>query len=167
MTISAVRQPQGIPVGGQFAPTLHAEPRLTLEPHSTADLAAQAAAVTRVLMRQRAVLEDQLLLIGNRQRALACAASAHHVLQQHPDAATLVFTVKDDRLTMLAKVLDSAGRILPAHRTGAWADTVMAEVRHEHASDLTGIEGVEETGTDLRVDVAAVVTAAQPYTNRV
>ncbi|MFB9713915.1 hypothetical protein [Arthrobacter methylotrophus] len=167
MTISAVRQPQGIPAGGQFAPTSHTEPRFTLEPHSTADLAARAAAATPALMRQRAVLEEQLILVGNRQRALSCAAAAHHVLQQHSDAATLVFTVKDDRLTMLASVLDSSGRFLPAHRTGDWADTVMAEVRQERAVDLTGLEGVEAAGAFLRVDVAAVVTAAQPYTTPV
>jgi hypothetical protein len=173
MTISAVRQPQGIPAGGQFAATSHAEPRFNLQPHSTADLAALAAAATPALMRQRAVLEEQLILIGNRQRALSCAAAAHHVLQRHPDAATLVFKVKDDRLIMLANVLDSAGRILPAHRTGDWADTVMAEVRQERAGALTDLEGVEASGTALRVDVAAVVTGAadslavQPYTNPV
>jgi hypothetical protein len=92
--------------------------------------------------------------------------AAHHVLQQHPDAATLVFTVKDARLTMLASVLDSAGRFLSAHRTGDWADTVMAEVRQERAGDLIGLDGVEAAGTALRVDVAAVVTATQPYTNQ-
>jgi hypothetical protein len=166
MTISAVRQRQGIPAGGQLASTSHAEPRFNLEPHSTSDLATLAAAATPALMRQRAVLEDQLILVGNRQRALSCAAAAHHVLQQHPDAATLVFTVKDGRLTMLASVMDSAGRFLPAHRTGDWADTVMAEVRQERAGDLIGLDGVEAAGTALRVDVAAVVTAAQPYTNQ-
>jgi hypothetical protein len=172
MSIPPVRQPQGIPAGGQFAPTSHAEPRFSLEPHSTADLAALAAAATPALKRQRALLEEQLILVGNKQRELACAAAAHHVLQQHPDAATLVFTVKEDRLVMLANVMDSAGRILPAHRTGDWADTVMDEVRQERAGALACIEGVEVTGTALRVDVAAVVTVAadslatQPHTTK-
>ncbi|MHA7295172.1 hypothetical protein [Arthrobacter sp. HLT1-21] len=36
MTESIARQPQGIPVGGQFAATSHSEPALTLPPHVSA-----------------------------------------------------------------------------------------------------------------------------------
>lgn len=160
MTTSALRQPQGIPAGGQFAPTAHAEPRISLAPQSTADLAALAAAETPALARRRAFLQAQLLMVDTQQRALACAAAAHYVLQRHPDAATLLFTVRNDRPVLLANVLDSAGRILPARRTGDWADTVMDEVRQEPAGALTEIDGVEAAGTTLRIDIAAVVTGA-------
>lgn len=159
MTTSALRQPQGIPTGGQFAPTAHAEPRISLAAQSTADLAALAAAETPSLSRRRTFLLAQLLMVNTQQRALACAAAAHYVLQRHPDAATLIFTVRNDHPVLLANVLDSAGRILPAMRTGDWADTVMDEVRHEPAGALAEIDGVEAAGTTLRIDIAAVVAA--------
>jgi len=166
MTTSAVRQPQGIPAGGQFAVTAHAEPRISLTPHSTADIAALAAAETPVLARRRAFLQDQLHMVETQQRAFACAAAGHHVLQQHPDAATMIFSVKGDRPVMLDNVLDSAGRILPAHRVGDWADTVMAEVRHEPAGALGKLEGVEAAGTTLRIDIAEVAGAASDLVSR-
>ena len=132
---------------------------------STAHLAALAAAETPALARRRALLQDQILTVEAQQRALACAAAAHHVLQRHSDAATLVFSVKDDRPVMLANVLDSAGRILPAHRSGDWADTVMAEVRQERAGALADIEGVETTGTALRSRTSATAAdgSARPW----
>lgn len=157
MTTSAVRQPQGIPAGGQFATTAHAEPRFTLRPLAIANVAALAAAETPILTRRRAFLQDQILMVESQQRALACAAAAHHVLERHPDAAVLVFSVRDDRPHLLANVLDGAGRILPARRTGDWAEAVLAEVRQEPAGALTAIDGVEAAGTSLRVTISTVV----------
>lgn len=160
MTTSALRQPQGIPVGGQFAPTVPAEPQFSLGEHTTASLAALAAAETPILARRRSFLQDQIDMVETRQRALACAAATHHVLQLHPDAAVLVFSVRDNHPYLLAAVLDSAGRILPARRTGDWADTVMAEVRQEPVAALSTVDGVEAAGATLRVTIASVVAGA-------
>ncbi|WP_142036622.1 hypothetical protein [Arthrobacter sp. SLBN-100] len=159
MTTITSPQPH-IPTGGQFAGIARAEPAFSLDLRSTADLAALATAETPLLARRRAFLQDQLLMVETRQRAIACAAAAHHVLQQHPDAATIIVSVKDGSPVMLSNVLDSAGRILPAHRFGDWADTVIAEIRQERAGALGEIDGVEAAGATLRIDIAAVVAGA-------
>jgi hypothetical protein len=118
---------------------------------------ARAAAETPLLARRRAFLQDQLAMVEQQQRSLACAAAAHHVLERHPDAEILIFAVKDGQPTMLANVLDGAGRYLPARRTGEWADAVTNEIRHEAAAGLAGLDGVEATGTTLRITIRTVV----------
>jgi hypothetical protein len=157
MTTTAVRQPQGFPVGGQFTPTFRSEPQISLIPKASAEIAARAAAETPVLARRRVFLQDQLDMVMQQQRSLACAAAAHHVLERHPDAEVLIFAVKDGQPRMLANVLDGAGRYLPARRTGEWADAVANEIRHEPAGALADLDGVEATGTTLRVDIRTVV----------
>lgn len=157
MTTSALRQPQGIPAGGQFAPTFRSEPQISLIPTASVDIAARAATETPLLARRRAFLLDQLAMVEQQQRSLACAAAAHHVLERHPDAEVLVFAVKDGQPTMLASVLDGAGRYLPARRTGDWADTVANEIRHESAAGLSDMDGVEVAGTTIRVTIRTVV----------
>jgi len=96
-------------------------------------------------------------MVMQQQRSLACAAAAHHVLERHPDAEVLIFAVKDGQPSMLANVLDGAGRYLPARRTGEWADAVANEIRHEPAGALADLDGVEATGTTLRVDIRTIV----------
>lgn len=157
MTTSAVRQPQGIPAGGQFAPTFHSEPQISLIPQASVDIAARAATETPLLARRRTFLQDQLNMVTLQQRSLACAAAAHHVLERHPDAEVLIFAVKNGQPAMLANVLDGAGRILPTRRTGEWADTVTDEISHEPAGSLAQITGVETAGTTLRVDIRMVL----------
>lgn len=157
MTTTAVRQPQGIPAGGQFIPSFRTEPQVSLIPRETAALAARAASETPVLARRRTFLQDQIDMVIQQQRSLACAAAAHHVLDRHPDAEVMIFAVKDGRAAMLANVLDGAGRLLPARRTGEWADAVTTELSHESAASLSGIEGVEVTATSLRVEIRTVV----------
>lgn len=165
MTTTAVRQPHGIPAGGQFAPTFRSEPQISLIPQAIGDIAARAAAETPVLARRRAFLQDQIDMVMQQQRSLACAAAAHHVLERHPDAEVLVFAVKDGRPSMLANVLDGAGRFLPARRTGEWAEAVTAEISQEPAGALSDLDGVEAAGTTLRVDIRTVVAAIAHLVN--
>ncbi|HAG58859.1 MAG TPA: hypothetical protein DEP82_06335 [Arthrobacter bacterium] len=165
MTTSAVRQPQGISAGGQFTPTFRSEPQISLIPKATADIAARAAAETPVLARRRVFLQAQLDMVLQQQRSLACAAAAHHVLERHPDAEVLIFAVKCGQPSMLANVLDGAGRRLPARRTGEWADAVANEIRHEAAGALADLDGVESTGATLKVDIRTVVAAVEHLVN--
>lgn len=157
MTTTAVRQTRGIPAGGQFAPTFRSEPQISLIDADTAGIAAKAAAEAVSLARRRAFLQDQLNMVTQQQSSLSCAAAAHHILERHPDAEVIVFAVKDGGTVALANVLDGAGRILPAHRTGEWADTVTAELRHETARALTAVDGVEPSGRTLHVRIRTVL----------
>lgn len=162
MTSITCRQPQGVPAGGQFAPTFRSEPGITLISQASTETARRAAAEAEVLARRRVFLQDQIDMVMQQQRSLACAAASHHVLERHPDAEVLVFSVKDGRAVMLSTVLDGAGRQLPARRTGEWADTVTNEISREPAGALTTLDGVEAAGTTLRINIRAVVAAVAP-----
>ncbi|WP_139187263.1 hypothetical protein [Pseudarthrobacter chlorophenolicus] len=155
MTTSAVLHPQDSPIGGPVAPSFRSDPHASPTPQN---IAARAATEALLLARRRTFLQDQLDMVSQQQRALACAAASHHVLERHPDAAVLIFAVKDGRVNRLANVLDGAGRYLPAHRTGEWADAVAAELHQESAGAFAAIEGVEAAGTTLRVNILTVVT---------
>ncbi|MET4143785.1 hypothetical protein [Arthrobacter sp. UYCo732] len=158
MTISAARQPRGIPTGGQFSSFPHLEPSLTLIPPGLKAAAAYAADEAVALARRKEFLLDQLAMVTAQQRSVACAAAAHRVLAQHPDATELVLAVKDGNAVGVAGVIDGDGRILPARRAGEWADSVLAGLRQETAASLSGAHGVRADGSSLRLDLSAVLS---------
>jgi hypothetical protein len=117
MTTSAVRQRQDFPVGTQFAPTFLSGPQINLIPKTSADITA-GRRETPVLARRRAFLQDQLDMVTQQPRSPDCAAAAPHVLERHPDTEVMIFVVKDGQPSMLANVLDGAGRYLPTDAPG-------------------------------------------------
>lgn len=157
MTSIPVRQPKGVRTGGQFTSFPHLEPSVTLVAPALKDAAALAAAEAATLARRREFLMDQLAMVTEQQRTLACASAAHRVLEQHPDATVLVFAVKDSRTVAITSVLDGDGRILPSRRGGEWADSVLAELRQTPADSFNQVPGVQSGAASLRIDIAAVL----------
>lgn len=115
---------------------------------------------------QLELLTAQIKTLAARRSALAGAAAACLVLREHPTASVLIFAVKDGRTRILARVLDSQGRILPARRTGEWAEEVLSTVINEDLSLFGHIEGVEVNSDSVRIDIDQVAAAASIHSVR-
>jgi hypothetical protein len=85
--MNTARQPQGIPAGGQFAATAHAEPQITL-PAGSASVEEFVAQRDAVRERRDEAREhyDSLDVLSQRLSARGVAAS---ILAKYPTAATL------------------------------------------------------------------------------
>lgn len=157
MTDDQVRQPRGFATGWQLTSFPHLEPSATLIPQHLKDTAAQASIQATALSRRQKFLQDQMAMVTQQQRVLACAAAAHNVLEAHPDAEVLIFTIRNSRITLLTQVLDGSGRLLPARRSGDWAEAVVRSLCDEPPTFLSGIPGVDMTDTSLRIDIRTAI----------
>jgi hypothetical protein len=147
------RHPKGIPAGGQFATSPRAEAGLHLAAFESASVAARAADEASKLSEQRDFQRRQLVATARRHQAIACSAAAHHVLQKHPDAAVLVFEVRDERPYRLAEVFNAAGNRVTRKPTGDWATDALCEIHAESVYDLAYSDGVDLGGNELRVTI--------------
>lgn len=86
MTAAPARQPKGIPVGGQFANTAHAESAVTLAPPPPA-----------ALPTQREVLEARLHAARTQYEGFAQNEWAENILATYPDARYAHVAVAKDR----------------------------------------------------------------------
>lgn len=154
------RQPKGIPVGGQFAAAPHAEALLELAAFETSYVASRAAEVAAKLADQRDFQRRQMVATARRHQAIACAAAAHHVLKKHPDAAVLVFEVRDERAYRLAEVFNRAGNRVTRKPTGDWATDALCEIHSESVYDLAYTDGVDLGGNELRVTIGQALDSA-------
>ena len=119
--MEASRQPAGIPAGGQFAPTAHAEPdvRIGAGP-STQELATRVRAQAAAFLDQERYLGSQLEIIRERQDRMAGGLAAAAILEQFPEAATV--TTNRDRYGLLevTALHDSAGNALEIPEKSVW-----------------------------------------------
>lgn len=88
MTSTPARQPQGIPVGGQFAATTHAEPQINLPAGSSSveDFIAQRDAVRE----RRDEVHEQYEALDQLSQRLSVRGVAASILSKYPTAATLI-----------------------------------------------------------------------------
>jgi hypothetical protein len=91
------RQPKGIPVGGQFAATIHAEPDVSI--NTSASTFERLGAVTSLLAADEIRWESEKAQLAvdseartTRRRRLAGARAATKLLAQFPSAATVTYT---------------------------------------------------------------------------
>lgn len=154
------RQPQGIPVGGQFAAQPHTEAGVALAQRPQSEIAKEAAEAAKLLDEQREFQRRQMVLTARRHQAIACAAAAHHVLQKHPDAAVLVFEVRDERPYRITEVFNANGNRATKKPAGDWADDAVREIRAESIYDLGYAAGIDTDGRELRVEIATALPAA-------
>ncbi|MHA7295168.1 hypothetical protein [Arthrobacter sp. HLT1-21] len=98
MTSSIARQPQGIPVGGQFAATSHPEPDLSLDASDQTALDPAVENLTAWATEQ----EDAMLDIQRGISNAGMSVVARTVRAKYPQAATLqTFLQTDDEATYL------------------------------------------------------------------
>jgi hypothetical protein len=155
-----IRQPKGLPTGGQFAAATYCESQIQLQAGTHAQLAGRAAAAAAVLSEKREFLRRQQINAAHQHQLIACAAASHHVLEEHPSANVLIFEVRDERPYRLAEVFDADGNRLCKKPSGDWADDALREVRDESVYDLNEALGVDTDGrTELRIDLNRTLAA--------
>lgn len=135
-------------------------PLRTAPRESQAEPLAEAAFDWERINDQMELLAGQIAALAARRSALAGAAAAHLVLREHPTAASLSFVVRNGRPHTLSQVMDAQGRILPARRTGSWAEAVLSTVISEDLTSFGRIAGIDATSTSLRIELGAVITSA-------
>lgn len=87
MTATPARQPQGIPVGGQFAPTSHAEPQITLP--AGAASAEEFVSQRDAIRERRDQAQEHAASLDRLAQRVAVRGVASTILTEYPDAATL------------------------------------------------------------------------------
>jgi hypothetical protein len=92
MTIA--RQPQGIPAGGQFAATAHAEPQITLPPGSAS--AEDFVRERDALRERRDQAKEYAGDLDRLAQRVAIRGAASTILTEYPDAATLRISENPD-----------------------------------------------------------------------
>ena len=94
MSTSTARQPKGVPVGGQFAATTHAEPQITLPAGSSSveDFVARRDAVRE----RRDEAHEQHEALDQLSQRLSVIGVAASILTKYPDAATLRIAENQD-----------------------------------------------------------------------
>lgn len=85
--MSITRQPQGIPVGGQFAATAHAEPQITLPAGSSS--AEEFVRERDALRERRDAAKEYAGDLDRLAQRIAIRGAASTILTEYPDAATL------------------------------------------------------------------------------
>ncbi|MET4143776.1 hypothetical protein [Arthrobacter sp. UYCo732] len=127
MTAIPARQPQGIPVGGQFAATTHAEPQITLPAgaSSAEDFVARRDAVRE----RRDEAHDQHEALDQLSQRLSVIGVAATILTKYPDAATLRVVENQDGENQFdaISITDTDGSILEHtdNDGGEWAGQEM------------------------------------------
>lgn len=94
MTTVPARQPQGIPVGGQFAATTHAEPQITLP--AGAASAEEFVAQRDAIRERRDQAQEHAAALDRIAQRVAVRGVASALLTAYPDAATLRITENQD-----------------------------------------------------------------------
>lgn len=112
MTTIQNRQPQGIPVGGQFAATAHAEPQIILP---TGSSSAEEFVRQRDDVRERRdKAREEAAALDRLAQRMAVRGLASALLSQYPDAATLRITENNDGENQydVVSVTSTDGRVL-------------------------------------------------------
>lgn len=87
MTNVPTRQPQGIPVGGQFAATTHAEPQISLPVGSSS--AEDFVARRDAIRERRDEAHEQYEALDQLSQRLSVIGVAASIVAKYPNAATL------------------------------------------------------------------------------
>lgn len=92
--MSLARQPEGIPTGGQFAATTHAEPALTLQ--SEVAPAAAFYANRDIIRERRDRVQEQAARLERLAQAYAVKGLATEVMSRYPKATSMALVQKRD-----------------------------------------------------------------------
>jgi hypothetical protein len=92
--MNTARQPQGIPTGGQFAATAHAEPQITLPPGSAS--AEEFVAERDAIRERRDQAQENAAALDRLAQRVAVRGVASSLLSKYPDAATLRIMENED-----------------------------------------------------------------------
>lgn len=162
MTTTPARQPQGIPAGGQFAPSVHGEPDVSLaatarKNQSWHDLAGELTADGRSLDEAKTGLAAVLAL--NTSQALVTNAREH--LGAGYEASAAMFTIAASTLRDLPSALESS----KSDGTAARDAVTAARKRLKSAGSLldmthpTGRQPVFKGTDDILADLEDFLTA--------
>lgn len=140
MTIS--RQPHGIPVGGQFAPTTHPEPGLTLDPARPLKNPEWHAAVDDLVAGGRTPAEARCTLINvlALQTAKTLLENAKGSLAIGHETNGAMFTIAVSSVRNLPTKIDAAA----GDQVKAREAVVAARARLKSAGSL--LDGIHPTG---------------------
>ncbi|WP_427019396.1 hypothetical protein ACQCSX_22145 (plasmid) [Pseudarthrobacter sp. P1] len=181
MTTTPARQPQGIPVGGQFAATSHAEPEVQLQAVPQLPFKMTDAVLDRDEVRERRErLQEQTDRMDQLSQAHSVRGVAAAILVKFPGATTLRIGENEDGENQYdaVSVTDANGAIL-AHTDNddAWVDEEMLQNGpsiQELVWDLNptddrwaaGIGTIQGAGTRQRklvdIDLQSAVNAPLP-----